>query len=226
MSASEPVTSVAPGAGLQLVRPSLRDQTLRVLRQRLVTGALVPGRIYSVTALAAELGVSNSPVREAMLELQNQGLVEAVRNRGFCVVQLSRREREDILQVRMMLEVPAMAQLAGRQEYWRADAEFTRVAEEITQAAEANDLLAFLDADRRFHLGLLRLLGNEALVDVVALMRDRTRLFADHTSILRSAAEHSGILDALRHADPVAASQRMTEHLHHVLDDWSGDPPQ
>lgn len=226
MSASEPATSVAPGAGLQLVRPSLRDQTLRVLRQRLVTGALVPGRIYSVTALAAELGVSNSPVREAMLELQNQGLVEAVRNRGFCVVQLSRREREDILQVRMMLEVPAMAQLAGRQEYWRADSEFTRVAEEITQAAEANDLLAFLDADRRFHLGLLRLLGNEALVDVVALMRDRTRLFADHVSILRSAAEHSGILDALRHADPVAASQRMTEHLHHVLDDWSGDPPQ
>jgi DNA-binding FadR family transcriptional regulator len=57
-------------------------------------------------------------------------------------------------------------------------------------------------------------------------MRDRTRLFADHAFILRSAAEHAGILDALRLADPVAASQRMTEHLHHVLDDWSGDPPQ
>lgn len=222
MTALEP-EGAATASGLQLVRPSLRDQTLRVLRQRLVTGALAPGRIYSVTALAAELGVSNSPVREAMLELQNQGLVEAVRNRGFCVVQLSRREREDILQVRMMLEVPAMAQLAGRQEYWRADAEFTRISQEIIEAAEANDLLAFLDADRRFHLGLLRLLGNEALVDVVALMRDRTRLFADHATILRSAEEHPGILEALRRADPVAASQRMTEHLHHVLDDWSGD---
>jgi len=209
---------------VRIDRPSLRDQTLRVLRQRLVTGALVPGQLYSVTALAAELGVSNSPVREAMLELQNQGVVEAVRNRGFLVVQLSRKEREDVLQVRMMLEVPAMAQLAGRREYWDADPEFTEVAQEILAAAEADDVLAFLDADRRFHLGLLRLLGNEALVDVVALMRDRSRLFADRASILRSAEEHVGILDALRRADPVAASQRMTEHLRHVTAEWSGDP--
>lgn len=216
-----------PTSGIvRLDRSSLRDQALRVLRQRLVTGALSPGHIYSVTALAAELGVSNSPVREAMLELQNQGLVEAVRNRGFCVVQLSRREREDVLEVRMMLEVPAMARLAGRDEFRHAHPQFEQVAREILEAARSGDVVAFLDADRRFHLGLLQLLGNQQLVDVVGLLRDRTRLFADRDTILRSAEEHVELLRVLLAGDADASAVVMTDHLKHVMRDWSGDQPE
>ncbi|MTD14156.1 FCD domain-containing protein [Nakamurella sp. YIM 132087] len=211
---------------VRLGRTSLRDQALSVLRQRLVTGELRPGTIYSVTVLANELGVSNSPVREAMLELQNQGLVEAVRNRGFVVVNLSRQEREDVLEVRMMLEVPAMSRLAGRPELLAAYDRYSEIAQEILDSAREGDVLAFLDADRRFHLGLLGLLGNHQLVDVVGLLRDRTRLFGAAGDILRSAEEHLDLLRALKRGDAGTTTAVMTAHLHHVLGEWSGDQPQ
>ena len=214
-----------PLEDLRLDRPSLRDQALRVLRQRLVTGELRPGSIYSVTALAAELGVSNSPVREAMLELQNQGLVEAVRNRGFCVVQLTPEQRADVLEVRMMLEVPAMARLAGHPAFLAERERFEEIAQEIVRTARNDDVLEFLDADRRFHLGLLELLDNGQLVDVVGLLRDRTRLFADRATILRSAQEHVVLLRTMASGDAERTAELMTEHLRHVLADWSGDSP-
>lgn len=210
---------------VRLNRTSLRDQALGVLRQRLVTGELRPGAIYSATVLANELGVSNSPVREAMLELQNRGLVEAVRNRGFVVVQLTPKEREDVLGVRMMLEVPAMAALAGRPELLAAYDLYNGIAQEILESAQAGDVLAFLDADRRFHLGLLELLGNRQLVDVVGLLRDRTRLFGAPDSILRSAQEHLDLLRVLKNGDVGGTTTVMTAHLHHVLGEWSGNNP-
>ncbi|WP_432561386.1 GntR family transcriptional regulator [Kineococcus sp. SYSU DK003] len=203
---------------------SLRDQALEVLRQRLVSGELRPGEIYSVTALADELGVSNSPVREAMLDLQHAGLVEAVRNRGFRVVQLSERERLDVLEVRLMLEVPAMARLTGDHRLRAEKARFEAIAAEITAAAEAGSMVEFLQADRRFHLGLLGLLGNDELVSVVAGLRDRTRLLADPAAVLRSAQEHVALLEALAAADPQVSARLMREHLQHVREDWSESP--
>lgn len=209
----------------QLDRPSLRDQALSVLRQRLVTGILEPGSIYSVNVLARELGVSNSPVREAMLELQNQGLVVAVRNRGFCVVELSDRERANILDVRIMLEVPSMERLAGDDRFLRDLGRFRGIAGEIIETARAGDVLSFLDADRRFHLGLIALLDNEQLVDVVGNLRDRTRLFADKEAVLRSAEEHVELLDVMAAGDVAGTRRAMTAHLEHVLRDWRGTLP-
>jgi DNA-binding transcriptional MocR family regulator len=72
-----------------LQRTSLRDQALAAIRHALVSGQIVPGVVYSASALAAELGVSNSPVREAMLALVDDGLMEVVPNRGYRPVALS-----------------------------------------------------------------------------------------------------------------------------------------
>src|SRR6185437_10338966 len=97
----------------QLRQTNLRDQALAVLKLRLVSGDLAPGEIYSAASLAAELGVSNSPVREAMLTLVNQSLMETVRNRGFRVVPLSDKERRNIYDLRLLVEIPSMVRLAS-----------------------------------------------------------------------------------------------------------------
>jgi len=97
----------------RLQQTNLRDQALEVLKLRLISGDLAPGQIYSAASLATELGVSNSPVREAMLTLVNQGLMEAVRNRGFRVVPLSEKERRNIYDLRLLVEIPSMARLAS-----------------------------------------------------------------------------------------------------------------
>ena len=92
--------------------PSLREQARQVIRGLVITGQMQPDQLYSVPRLAAELGVSATPVREALLDLEREGLLEAERNRGFRVVSLSLDELNDIFAVRLLLEVPSIGDIA------------------------------------------------------------------------------------------------------------------
>ena len=213
---------------LQLRQTNLRDQALSILKLRLVSGDLVPGQIYSASALAEELGVSNSPVREAMLTLVNQGLMEAVRNRGFRVLPLSDKERQNIYQLRMLLEIPSMAKLAGMREKMQARAaEFSKIAADMVQFAHQGDIVNYLEMDRQFHLGLLALLENDQLVNIVENLRDQSRQFGLKTlretgGLIKSAEEHQPILDAMVTGDAELTTQLMTDHLSHLVGDWAG----
>src|ERR1700683_2643301 len=88
---------------------SLRDQGGRALEAAMVAGELRPGELYSAPALGERFGVSATPVREAMLDLARDGFVVAERNRGFRVVEMSDSDLDDILQIRLLLEVPITA---------------------------------------------------------------------------------------------------------------------
>lgn len=204
---------------------SLRDKALEILRQSIVSGQIVVGELYSATALAKELGVSASPVREAMLTLVNEGTMEAVRNRGFRIAPLTENDLAEVFELRVMLEVPAMRQLAdadlsahlGRMEQLVALTEDT---------ARVGDVREFLARDREFHLELLALRGNSRLVGLVALLRDQTRLFglgiASNSSLLEAAAaEHRSLVVALVGGDADLAEQIMASHLRHIQNEWS-----
>lgn len=212
----------------QLQQTNLRDQALAVLKLRLVSGDLAPGQIYSAAALAAELGVSNSPVREAMLTLVNQGLMEAVRNRGFRVVPLSARERQNNYDIRLMLEVPAMARLAGMKEKVATrKKEFSSIAASIVKAAKARDIVGYLEADRNFHIGLLGILENEQLTAIIENLRDQARQYglkalSERGDLVKSALEHQPILDAILAGDAAKTIELMTSHLSHHVSDWAG----
>jgi len=95
-----------------LQRTSLREQALALLREAVITGRIADGVVYSSKALAAELGVSNGPIREAMLALVDDGLMEAVPNKGFRSVPLTPADLAEIYEMRLLLEVPAVARLA------------------------------------------------------------------------------------------------------------------
>ncbi len=131
---------------------SLSEQALALIRQAMVAGDMLPGEIYSASALAQRLGVSNSPVREAMLKLVNEGLMEPVRNRGFRVVPIAEHDLRDIFDIRSMLEVPAICRLAERGEIDDMP-RYRKLAAAIVEAAEARDITRYLLADRDFHLG-------------------------------------------------------------------------
>jgi DNA-binding GntR family transcriptional regulator len=208
-----------------LERTSLRDQALTAIKQALITGQIVPGVVYSAASLAAELGVSNSPVREAMLALVDDGLMEAVPNRGYRPVSLTDADLAEIAQVRELLEVPAAGQaaeigLGGR------FAELSGLAGLIEQSAAAGDLAANLAADRRFHLVLVGACGNRRLTEMVARLRDQTRLYnlpalAASGALIASAAEHGPILDTIAAGDRAQAEALMRAHLAHITTDWS-----
>ncbi|MFI7636274.1 GntR family transcriptional regulator [Nonomuraea sp. NPDC049400] len=206
-------------------RQSLREQVAQALRAALITGEMRPGVVYSAPVLAAQFGVSATPVREAMLDLAKEGLVEAVRNKGFRVTELSDRDLDELTEIRQLIEVPTVARLAGGM---RAE-EFERlrpIAEEIVLAAERADLLAYVDADLRFHVELLTLAGNGHLVEVVRDLRNRARLYglsqlAERGALAESAREHLQLLDALKNGDSEAVRHLMVEHIGHVRGIWA-----
>jgi DNA-binding GntR family transcriptional regulator len=210
---------------LPLKRPNLRDQALAVIRQALVAGEIRPGSIYSASAMATRLGTSNGPVREAMLTLVNQGVMEVVPNRGFRVTPVTDKDLDEVYQLRLMLEVPAVRQLAQRD---NADhAEMLRGhARRCTQAAEDRDMTVFLEADRDFHLSMLGLLENGRLVQLVEMLRDQTRLYglrtlAEEGKLVTTSLEHFDLLEAVLSGDPDKAAAEMARHLAHVRGDWA-----
>ncbi|MEX2645135.1 MAG: GntR family transcriptional regulator [Gaiellaceae bacterium] len=207
---------------------SLRERAAQAIRAGIITGEIGPGEIYSTPVLAERLGVSATPVREAMLDLANEGLVEPVRNRGFRVVPLTEADLDEIFELRMLLEVPTMVRVADIVDTVPAAtvSEFRALADEIEKFAKAGDLVQFLDADRKFHVGLIELLGNRRLAELVGRLRDHSRLYGlrrlDRAALVASAGEHRGILDAIARGDKKNVKTLMQQHLGHTRGIWAG----
>jgi DNA-binding GntR family transcriptional regulator len=207
-------------------RRSYREGVAEVLRAALISGQMQPGVLYSAPALAGQLGVSATPVREAMSELVAEGMVEVVRNRGFRVTELTEDELDEITKLRSLIEVPTMRDLATTCD---PDAvELVRpLATTIEDAARRSDLIGYIDADRRFHLALLAMAGNRSLVRIVDQLRARSRLYgirelAARGLLLRSAQEHAAMLDKLVSHDAAGTERLMMRHLAHVRGEWAG----
>ncbi|MEV7413747.1 GntR family transcriptional regulator [Streptomyces sp. NPDC089919] len=203
----------------------LRDQVAHALRAALIAGELRPGQVYSAPGLAAEYGVSATPVREAMLDLAREGLVEPVRNKGFRVTEVSERDLDQYTELRAMIEVPTIGRVTALATAEQLEA-LRPVAEEIVTTARNHDLIGYLEADRRFHLGLLGLAGNERLVETVGDLRKRSRLYGltglDRAGLLvPSAEEHHELLDVMLSGDAAAAEALMERHLGHVRSLWA-----
>lgn len=206
-------------------RTSLRERVAESLRAALVSGRMVPGTTYSIPALAEQFGVSATPVREAMLDLVNEGIMSAVPNKGFRVVELSDAELDQITELRRLLEVPTVGDLAGAID--RAAVRRLRsLADAVSDAARRGDVVAYVEADRELHLALLAEAGNPRLVEMVGRLRDQSRLYgleqlAADGVLVDSAAEHMRLIDALESGDRRAAERVMAHHLDHVRGIWA-----
>ncbi|MEQ4206982.1 GntR family transcriptional regulator [Actinopolymorpha sp. B9G3] len=206
---------------------SLREEVANALRAALVAGQMRPGTVYSAPALAARFDVSATPVREAMLDLAKEGLVEVVRNKGFRVTVLSDADLDEITELRELIEVPTVVKLVPNV---NSDA-FVRlrpIAQQIVDAAREGDVIGYVEADRRFHLDLLALAGNTRLVETVSDLRKRSRLYGltqlEADRLVASAEEHLKLLDLLDAGDAEAVETLMRQHLSHVRGSWAGRP--
>ncbi|MEU7038970.1 GntR family transcriptional regulator [Streptomyces sp. NPDC046237] len=210
---------------LNASRERLRDQVAHALRAALISGELRPGVVYSAPTLAEDFGISATPVREAMLDLAREGLVEPVRNKGFRVTEVGERDLDQYTEIRALIEIPMIGRVTRTAT--REDLEALRpVAEEIVRAAREHDLIGYLEADRRFHLTLLGLAGNERLVETVGDLRKRSRLYGltaldERGDLIPSAEEHLELLELMLAGDAKGAEKCMTRHLGHVRSLWA-----
>ena len=209
-------------------RSSLRQEITVILRAAVVSGELAPGEVYSAPSLAERFGVSATPVREAMLDLVKEGLVEVVPNKGFRVVRLSAAELDELTEIRMLLEVPTVRRLA-EVGVPAEDLDALRpLASAIEDAARRRDFIAHVTYDLDFHLGLLALAGNPRLVEIVRSLRQGSRLYGlralpDDDSVFASFHEHAELLDLVAGRDAAGAEALMRTHIGHVRGIWA-DP--
>lgn len=198
-------------------RRSRAQELVDVLRSAIIRGELVPGQIYSVASLAETLRVSRTPVREALIELASRGMVRFERNRGVRILQNSIHDIEEVFDLRLLLEVPAVrraVERVDRRELRSLEAEYNA----MVRAASAGDEQALWLHDRGFHHRLLSWSGNRRLADYVDSLRDMVLLRGATTagrsrSLEAIALEHRAILDAVRAGDPDGAAAAMEHHL-------------
>lgn len=210
-----------------LTHHSLRDDAVRVIRARINSGALAPATTYALGQIAEELNVSITPIREALLRLSHDGLIEMRRNKGFRVRVLSDQDLDNIIALRLLIEPPAVRDIAERQLITNF-APLRTLAARADAAAEKENWVEFLDCDREMHLSLLAALGNTYLTDTVSRLRDQSRLYgldkvAGTDAFRRSTHEHSTILDAIESADGATAERLTAQHLTHVRGVWAGN---
>jgi DNA-binding GntR family transcriptional regulator len=197
---------------------TLREQARLIIRSGIVTGLLIPGEMYTVGQLAEQIGVSVTPVREALMDLGSQGLIEVMANRGVRVPILTHHDLNELFELRVMLEVTALEQLALTAT--PADLQpFREVCAKNQEYAEAGDIRGFLETDRQFHLGLIGLLGNGRLVKFVDELRDLVRIGT--VIAAEFAEEHSRLLDAIEARDSALTREIMMAHLVRVRASWN-----
>ncbi|HEX5829026.1 MAG TPA: GntR family transcriptional regulator [Candidatus Limnocylindrales bacterium] len=207
-------------------RRSLRDEITGLLRAAVMAGELEPGVVYSAPSLADQFGVSATPVREAMLDLSKEGLVEIVRNKGFRVARLSPKELDDVTELRALVEIPTVRRVAETGVPEEALARLRPMAAEIEEAARRRDFVAHVAIDLEFHLALLELAGNPRIVELVRSLRMHSRLYGlrDDThrdALFASWHEHAELLDRIAARDADGAEAVMRSHIGHVRGIWS-----
>jgi DNA-binding GntR family transcriptional regulator len=212
--------------GIRQQVSSLGNQALRVIRARIISGAMRPGELYALSATAAELGVSVTPVREAVLELARERLVEQARNRGFRVREMTERELDEIVEFRRIIEVAAV-RLVTERNLLAQPGDLEELARATENFAASGDWVGFLDSDRDFHLGIIAHLGNERLLQTAGSLRDQSRLYgldrvAGTESLMQSTHEHDTLLKAIVAGHAEDAARIMDQHLRHARGIWAG----
>jgi DNA-binding GntR family transcriptional regulator len=198
----------------------LKQRAYDELKERILDGTFQPGAFLSERQLAAQLGMSKTPVKAALERLEAEGCIAGSPQQGIVVRDLSVQEIVDQFQVRLALETFVVRAIAGKLN----EDETERVRENLRQqqrAAIDEDLPAAVLLDADFHAMLCEFLGNQEINRVMSQFRDKmhrviTRVFDLNAARLTSSQhEHQAIADAIFAGDADRAAQAVEEHLNY-----------
>jgi DNA-binding GntR family transcriptional regulator len=198
---------------------SASDDAFVAVRDGILRGDLAPGAPVTETEVAAQLGISRTPVREALRELEAQGLLVR-RHRRLFVSTLSQNEATDVHDVRVSLELLALRQVIERGAAESIVADLERTVAEIRYANRTRDTAMALASARTFHETIYRATGNDMLIRFLAQVYNRVDQFRFYNASQRSTSrlrgtieEHNLIIKAIREGDVEQAQSNMSSHL-------------
>jgi DNA-binding GntR family transcriptional regulator len=186
-----------------------------VVRKAIRDGVIEPGGFYSEQQIATALTISRTPVREALIELAREGIVEKIPQRGFRLRNLSREELDEVFQLRELLESYVASRLAAV-----ATPEQVRALEAILdkQAAVRHDPTAFLEFDEEFHLTMAGMLGLSRTQQLLYALRGIIWIVGaaaiERSNRVASVLdEHRAILESIAVHDVAGATLALHEHV-------------
>ncbi|XID93238.1 GntR family transcriptional regulator [Paenibacillaceae bacterium WGS1546] len=216
--------------GISMERNTLGSKAYAAIRDEIVSLRLRPGQMIFENAVAAMLGVSRTPVREAFYRLQQEELIEILPQRGARVAYLSVEKMKEAQWIRESLEMSAFAQAArnwnpDEPKYRDAERKASALLEEQRKVIDSSDYTRYVGLDERFHEVILETTGNSRLLVIVSQMKahlNRMRYLelqeARHEK--DSFRQHEEIFAAIRGNDAELTGELLQHHLRLLLDIW------
>ncbi len=203
-------------------RLRLLDTAYERLKDAIRHAHLAPGHPLSETALSRWLGISRTPVREALQQLAQEGLVQVIPGRAVTVAAPSVRGVMNVIHIRSLLE-PEVARLVAEAPTLDVAATLQALLERMDEAARRNDRAAWSKADTEWHEALGAACPNALLAELALQMRNRTHAVAvdaqtTQQRIRDCTDEHRQVVEAIAARDPQAAEHAMRQHIAELRD--------
>ena len=195
----------------------LRDVVFNTLRQAIITGEFAPGERLMEISLANRLGVSRTPVREAIRKLELEGLVIMIPRKGAQVARITEKNLRDVIEIRTVLEEFA-AVLACERIDQSGLHDLLQAHEDFIRSVENGDILDIVDKDETFHDTIFRATNNDRLISIINNLREQFyRYRMEYVKDIRQRSnlveEHRELLDAISSRDSIKAKELMKTHL-------------
>ena len=195
----------------------LAQLAYKALKDCILTGHLKPGDIVYEMALAKELSISRTPVREALLELSSQGLVEILPRKGIRIKYFTEQDVHEVCEIRELIEL-AIVEGVARKGAGRSLKRLEAVMEQQQYAMENGDMVKFLDADRLFHLALTGLTDNRRLRKILENLGDLIHVMGKEGLTREGRAEevlveHMKVVDCIRKGKISETKEALHLHL-------------
>jgi len=196
---------------------SLKERAYDKLKELIITGGLEPGGLQNEKRLAEALGVSRTPVREALLELSREGMVAFVPGKGVEVCKLTTQQVREVFEIRRIIEGYVIKKIATR----LTEADIKEIHKNISNQEKMlnrTERLGFIEYDKQFHLYLASKIGNQQIESILDNLRDQMHLMGvraieDYSRMKQVIEEHRAIFAGLKEENPIKAFHALISHL-------------
>ena len=196
---------------------SLSKMAYEVIRQSILSGQWLVGELYNEKAIAADLGISRTPVREALLELASQDLIIFMPRRGLMLNRFTSSDVDEIFELRKAIELASVEKIANISSM----PDLLAIEESLLnqrKAVQQKDYIAFMDADRMFHTSFSTLTGNRRIISILENIRDMIHVMGVNALSLKGRAvkvieEHQVIFKTVKEGNAEEARRAMAYHL-------------
>jgi len=196
---------------------SLKEKAYDKLKELIITGTLEPGELQNEKRLAEALGVSRTPVREALLELSREGMVAFVPGKGIEICKLTKQQVREVFEIRRIIEGYIIKKIATQ----LTDADTKEIDRNISNQEKMlrkTKRPAFIEYDKQFHLYMASKIGNQQIELILDNLRDQMHLIGiraveDDARMKQVIEEHRAISSSLKERNPRKAFNALINHL-------------